>query len=192
MKGILIMDNNNNINPQPAPGPAPAPAPQPVYQQPVYQQAVYQQPVYQQPVQYQQNPAYQMPPYQPAPAMNAPVVTEEDRKNRKKANLLCFISLALMILPEIISGIIGGISDVLDEVQAGYQSGSVIIQILLGGSGAAYIASWVLMLIARIKYKTTFSKVLMWVYIALLALTVIGIILIVAMCAWLIKDCHGF
>ena len=97
-----------------------------------------------------------------------------------------------MILPEIISGVIGGISDILSEVQAGYESAAFLLQILLGGSGAAYIASWVLMLIARIKYKTTFSKVLMWIYIGLLAVTVIGIILIVAMCAWLVKDCHGF
>ena len=177
------MDNNNNINsvqPQPAPAPAPAPGPA-------------QQPVYQQPVQYQQvPPVYQMPPYQMDPSVQSPVPTEEEKAKRKKANLLCFISIGLMVIPELLYSVIGGLSNSFDKISDNYETFGVITQILVGGMGASYIASWVLMLIARIKYKTTFSKVLMWIYIGILAVSVIGILLLVAMCAYILKDCHGF
>lgn len=206
------MENNNNINPQqpmsqpvqaaqpqpapapaPAPGPAPAPAPQPVYQQPVYQQPVYQQPAYQQPVQYQPvAPVYPMPQYQADPSLEAPLITEEEKQKRKKGNILCFISLALMIVPGILSGTISSFAETFEDAGGMSSTTGTIIEFLLGGAGASYIASWVLMIIARVKYKNTFSKVLMWIYIGLLAATVIGIILLVAMCAWMLKDCQGF
>ena len=49
------------------------------------------------------------------------------------------------------------------------------------------------MIIARVKYKESkFAKVLMWVYIGILAASVIAIILVIAMCAYMLKDCQGF
>lgn len=183
------MENNKSIdNVQPQPQAQPQPAPGPV------QPPVYPQPVYQQPVQYQQvPPVYSMPPYQMDPSMQAPVPTEEEKANRKKANILCIISLALMILPNIVSGAVSGITNTLDEITSdNYEAVETLLSIMVGGLGASYIASWVLMLIARIKYKTTFSKVLMWIYIGLLAAGIIGVILLIVMCAYIVQECQGF
>ena len=63
---------------------------------------------------------------------------------------------------------------------------------LTGLSGLANIAAWVLVIIARVKYKkNTFSKVLLIVYIILLALAVIGLVIIIATCASIVKHCPG-
>lgn len=188
------MENNkiiDNVQPQPQAQPQPAPGP---VQPPVYQEPAYPQSVYQQPVQYQQvPPAYSMPPYQADPSMQASVPTEEEKANKKKANILCIISLALMILPSIVSGALSGITNAFDDLSGeSYEALETFVSIALGGLGASYIASWVLMLIARIKYKTTFSKVLMWIYIGLLAAGLIGVILLVVMCAYIIQECNGF
>ena len=67
---------------------------------------------------------------------------------------------------------------------------AALISVLFGGS---YIASWVFLIIARVKYKESkFAKILMWVYIGILAAMIIGIILVIAMCAYILKDCQGF
>ena len=67
---------------------------------------------------------------------------------------------------------------------------AALISVLFGGS---YIASWVFLIIARVKYKESkFAKILMWVYIGILAAGIIGIILLIAMCAYILKDCQGF
>ena len=97
-----------------------------------------------------------------------------------------------MIVPGILSGTISSFAETFEDAGGMSSTTGTIIEFLLGGAGVSYIASWVLMIIARVKYKNTFSKVLMWIYIGLLAATVIGIILLVAMCAWMLKDCHGF
>jgi len=49
------------------------------------------------------------------------------------------------------------------------------------------------MIMARVKYKESkFAKVLMWVYIGLLAVAILAVILVIAMCAYILKDCQGF
>jgi hypothetical protein len=49
------------------------------------------------------------------------------------------------------------------------------------------------MIIARVKYKESkFAKVLMWVYIGILAAGILAVVLIIAMCAYMLKDCQGF
>lgn len=184
------MENNNNINnvqPQAQPQPAPGPVQQPVYQQPVYPQ-----PVYQEPYQYQ-GPAYNIPQLQVDPLIQKPVPTAEERANRRVANILCFISIALKVIPYFLYGTLSGATNAFDGLdQDSYEAMEVLISIVAGGLGLSYIASWVLVLIARIKYKTTFSKVLLWIYIGILAVTIIGVVLIVAMCAYMLKDCRGF
>ena len=117
---------------------------------------------------------------------------EERKKNNKKGNILCFISLGLMIIPSLISGVFGGVTDAFKDISDNYDAASVFVTAFSSILGGSYIASWVLMLIARIKYKTTFSKVLMWVYIGILAAGILATILIIAMCAYILKDCHGF
>ena len=190
------MDNNNfEQNTQPV---------QPQYQQPVQPQPAPYQPVQPQPASYQPvQPVYQQPVYQqpgqpygmPAPAyMGGESLLEEEerKKNLKKANILCFISLGLMVIPSLISGIFSGISDAFKSLSDNYDSASMLVTVLSSTLGGSYIASWVLMLIARIKYKTTFSKVLMWIYIGILAAGILATILIIAMCAYIVKDCQGF
>ena len=197
------MDNNNNqplVQPvqQPQIPPVDPQMGQPVYQQPVQQQV--QQPVYQQPA-YEQ---YYQQPYQPQPQYvqgnNATLginqadlyTPAEQSERRKKATILCIISLVCQFAPEIISGVFSGVLNSLDELtsNSSLEPITYAFSLLTGGT---YIASWVLMIIARVKYKESkFAKVLMWVYIGILAASVIAIILVIAMCAYMLKDCQGF
>ena len=173
------------------------------YQQPGQQQyqQQYQQP-YQQPGQqvYQQQ-YQQMPPQYVAPAYPAgqnvselDMMTPQERSERnKKATILCIISLGLHFLPEMITGAFSSIVEEISKTADIASSADIftgITSILLGGT---YIASWVLMIMARVKYKENkFAKVLMWVYIGILAVGILAVILIIAMCAYILKDCHGF
>lgn len=191
------MDNNNNINnfQQPA-EPQTQPVQQPVYQQapqPTYQQAP--QPVYQQYPQYQQVPGqYAAPVYPVDPVLGTPIPTKEERskkENNKKGNILCFISLGLMLLPYITTGILGGIIESVGSIADNYESTSIVSTILSTIVGGSYIGSWVCMIIARVKYKNTFSKVLMWIYIGLLIASVIAVVILIAMCAYMCRDCQG-
>jgi len=196
------MDNNNNqplVQPvqQPQIPPVDPQMGQPVYQQPVQQQV--QQPVYQQPA-YEQ---YYQQPYQPQPQYvqgnNATLginqtdlyTPAEQSERRKKATILCIISLVCQFAPEVIGGVLSGIIESVDELSSSsLEPLTYISSMIVGGT---YIASWVLMIIARVKYKESkFAKVLMWVYIGILAASVIALVLIIAMCAYMLKDCQGF
>lgn len=197
------MDNNNNqplVQPvqQPQMPPVDPQMGQPAYQQPVQQPV--QQPGYQQPA-YEQ---YYQQPYQPQPQyvqgnkatlgiQQADLYTPaEQSERRKKANILCIISLVCQFAPEIISGVFSGILQSVDDFasNSSLEPLAYVSSMIVGGT---YIASWVLMIIARVKYKESkFAKVLMWVYIGILAASIIAIILVVAMCAYLLKDCRGF
>ena len=181
------MDNNNNINNgQPV---QPQYQPQPVQPQAPYQQSYQQQP-YQQPVQYSA-PQYVDPLMVPADEMTQ----EEKRARRKAATILCIISLALHVLPSIISGVLTGISESLSSLDSldVNSVGSIMGSLYSFAFGGSYIASWVLLIIARVKYKESkFAKILMWVYIGLLAAGIIGIIILFLMCAYMLKDCQGF
>lgn len=212
MERERYMENNNNqplVQPvqQPQMPPVDPQMGQPVYQQPVQlpvQQPV-QQPVYQ-PLQPDPNqPAYMyQPAYQPQPQyvqgnkatlgiQQADLYTPaEQSERRKKANILCIISLVCQFAPEIISGVFSGILQSVDDFasNSSLEPLTYVSSMIVGGT---YIASWVLMIIARVKYKESkFAKVLMWVYIGILAASIIAIILVVAMCAYLLKDCRGF
>ncbi len=195
------MDNNNNqplVQPVQQPQMPPydpqmgQPMQQPVYQQPVQQPV--QQPAYEQ---------YYQQPYQPQPqyvqgnkatlGINQTdlYTPAEQSERRKKATILCIISLVCQFAPEVIGGLLSGIIESVDELSSSsLEPLTYISSMIVGGT---YIASWVLMIIARVKYKESkFAKVLMWVYIGILAASVIAIVLIVAMCAYILKDCQGF
>ena len=191
------MDNNNN---QPLVQPVQQP------QMPPYDPQIgqpMQQPVYQQPVQQPAYEQYYQQPYQPQPQYvqgnNATLginqtdlyTPAEQSERRKKATILCIISLVCQFAPEVIGGVLSGIIESVDELSSSsLEPLTYISSMIVGGT---YIASWVLMIIARVKYKESkFAKVLMWVYIGILAASVIAIVLIVAMCAYILKDCQGF
>lgn len=206
MERERYMENNNNqplVQPvqQPQIPPVDPQMGQPV-QQPVYQQPV-QQPVYQ-PVQPDPSqPAYMyQPAYQPQPQyvqgnkatlgiQQADLYTPaEQSERRKKATVLCVISLVCQFAPELITGVFSGIAESLDDLSSSFESLTYATSLIALGT---YVASWVLMIIARVKYKESkFAKVLMWVYIGILAASVIAIVLVIAMCAYMLKDCQGF
>lgn len=192
---------NNNANPvqpvnQPAPAPAPGPASSPAQvsapaPSPAPAPAQYQQ--YQQP--YQQGQAQPVIPQYPDNRSDYDLLTVDQKaERRKKANILCFISLGLHFAPELILGIMAGImQSVSGTLSNGSSSSEIFSTISSMVLGSTYIASWVFMIIARVKYKESkFAKVLMWIYIGMVALYVIGIIILIAMCAYILKDCQGF
>ena len=192
MERERYMENNNN---QPLVQPVQQPQIPPV--DPQMGQPV-QQPVYQQPV---QQPVYQ-PAYQPQPQyvqgnkatlgiQQADLYTPaEQSERRKKATVLCVISLVCQFAPELITGVFSGIAESLDDLSSSLEPLTYATSMVALGT---YVASWVLMIIARVKYKESkFAKVLMWVYIGILAASVIAIVLVIAMCAYMLKDCQGF
>ncbi|MBO4243348.1 MAG: hypothetical protein J5883_08735 [Clostridiales bacterium] len=131
----------------------------------------------------------------PAPA-NSQTETPEDRK---KANTLCVISLICMFAPGFLLTIFSVIMEgalSLDPTGIdpnSFNPLSVMMTIGTSISGLAEIAAWVLMIYVRVKYrKNTFGKVLMFLYIGLLILLIIGFILLVIMCVGIMKSCHGF
>ncbi|MBP5654666.1 MAG: hypothetical protein J6X33_04075 [Clostridiales bacterium] len=148
-----------------------------------YQQPPYQQPQYQpQPQQFMaQQPAY----WQTTPQVRAEA--EDPASRKKKANILCFISLGLSFVPYFMSFLMilmGEFSDV-----SKYKSSDFLIDIMVSLMGASYIASWVLMIIARVKFKeSVFAKILMWVYIGMAAL---GVIAVMAFIAWCVSQCSN-
>ena len=153
------MDNNNNIfndrqnyQPQQAQDPQqyqpqyqqPYQQPQyqqPVYQQPPYQQAPYQQPVYQQPV-YQQ-PVYQQPAAPQKPLRPIDLLPPDERAARKKkATVLCVISLILQIAPYILMGVMEALIGSSSSYSGSNVSPAAVeAQILLYAMGGTYIAS---------------------------------------------------
>lgn len=187
--------------PQPAPAePQFAQPAQQVPAQPVYQQQ-YQQPgqqVYQQ--QYQQPNPQMQPQYMVQPNPGDLKMSEYDMMSpaekadrKKKANILCFISLGLHFIPEMISGVFSGIIENISDLSSNGSLSEVLTTVYAILFGGTYIASWVLMIMARVKYKESkFAKVLMWVYIGLLAVAILAVILVIAMCAYILKDCQGF
>ncbi|MBR1797080.1 MAG: hypothetical protein IJ757_03580 [Clostridiales bacterium] len=84
----------------------------------------------------------------------------------KAANILCIVSLVLMLFAPVTSLLIGLSLTTGD-------TNSTVYGMISFFSCVFAIAAWILVIIARVKYKTTFSKVLLIIYIVL---TVLGII----------------
>ena len=111
---------------------------------------------------------------------------KETDVDSKKANKLGIISICMYfggpvlsyIASLFVSIIMSAISYSANEAAVlGAAAFSIIVGICTFG---IRIASWVLMIIMRIKYpNNTFGKILMWVYIGLLALRIIIIVLVV-------------
>ncbi len=144
--------------------------------QPSAQPVQYQQPV-QQPVYTQYSQQYAVP-------QALPVVDTEAREKTKNGNILCFISLACYLAPSIIGGILSAVTDSFEKMQQSLTGSSYSLSSLVSSSvmTAAYIAAWVLVIIARTKYKNTFSKVLLWIYIGTLVLGIIALVVVIAFC----------
>ena len=91
-----------------------------------------------------------------------------------KGTKLCIISLLCMFLTPIVIFLIAG--NFMSGDISGATAGAYGVMIPL--DIASYIVAWVLAIISRVKYKNTFSLVLIIIYGSLLALSVIGIIVL--------------
>ncbi len=105
---------------------------------------------------------------------------------QKQVTTLCIISLVCHYVPLLgIASLISTLSSVMGEAASNSISG--LLSTLEFG---AWIASWVLMIVARTKDKTrTFPKVLMWVYIIELILTILAIIALFVFFAAMVASC---
>lgn len=95
-------------------------------------------------------------------------------QNDKGGTKLCVISLLCMFLAPIVIFIIAGMFMSGDISGATADAYGVMIPL----DFIVYIVAWVLAVISRIKYKNTFSLVLIIIYSVLLVLSVVGIALL--------------
>ena len=119
---------------------------------------------------------------QPAPSAPDP--------GRKTELLLCFLSLGLHLFAP---GVASIAVYMLESINSGSgELGDIIATVGSSFGSIGYIASWVLMIIARVKFKkSVFAKVLMWVYIGLLVATVAVVVFIIVSCINALRDCPG-
>ena len=91
-----------------------------------------------------------------------------------KGTRLCVISLICMFFAPIVIFLIAG------RFMSGDISGATAdaYGLMIPLDIASYIAAWALAIISRVKYKNRFSLVLIIIYGSLLALSVIGIIVL--------------
>lgn len=159
-------------------------------------QAAYQQPLQQyQPAQAAYQPAQQYQPVQPQPAQQfqpeQPV--DETPEEKKAGNRLSRISLILQIAGVAISSIISSLEAYAATGigEYSYSMPDTLNYILSFAISGTYIASIILMIIARVKYKKNkFAKVLMWIYIGEAALAVVTVVLVWLFFAALCTACN--
>jgi uncharacterized membrane protein len=102
-------------------------------------------------------------------------------KSKKTADLMCLISICMMFLPLIVF-----------FLWSLFFEGSFLDNIVMDILGILPLAAIVLMVIVRIKYpKNTFGKVLMWLYIVLVAIAALLVVACIAFCFYLIESCKG-
>lgn len=114
-----------------------------------------------------------------------PMTYRDPEKDRKNANTLCIISLICYFVPGLINFIYTFVtlSSVADYESYEYTGGGGSY-LLSGLNFLAFIAAWVLMIVARVNYPNSkFAKVLMWVYIGLFILGIIATVVIIVTCA---------
>lgn len=105
-----------------------------------------------------------------------------NEEENKKANKLCIISLCLKYIPTVISGALYGISS----------DSNFITNLLICLLGLCPLAAFVIMITVRVKYpKNKFGKIIMWIYIIELILTIISILIIIITCGTILRDCRG-
>lgn len=102
------------------------------------------------------------------------------------ANVLCTISLCLYFAGSTVIGI-------LVMMLSAIPFTGPLAGLLSLASGLCPIAAYVLMIIARVKCpKSTYAKVVMWIYIVLFILSVIALIIMMVACAGLLASCAGY
>lgn len=108
-------------------------------------------------------------------------------EDNKKATILCIVSLGLMFAIPLICSIITVLL-----MDAAADSSAVQSITMLFGCITAFspLAALALMIYTRIRYpKSRFGKILMWIYIAIAILVVIGVIVVFATCMYEVDRC---
>jgi hypothetical protein len=110
-----------------------------------------------------------------------------NKNDNKIPNILCIFSLACLVLPIIFLIITIILSNYLEgstDSDAMYAVSQIFIYVLSWATSLIPIGI-VLMLIARIRYpKNLFGKIMMWVYIVVVAICVICIIAVIVVCGY--------
>lgn len=145
-----------------------------------------------------QNVMPEQPYYNQVPMTPPPESPEEIKK---KANTLCLIDTILMFGPGIVSAILLAIFSILNiNVDGSTVNNINTSDSILGGlyalvsgiNSLAKLASFVLMIVIRIKYpQSVWGKVLMWIFIAEAILVVIGAALLIFACTSSLRSCSG-
>lgn len=103
------------------------------------------------------------------------------------ANVLCTISLCLYFGGSTVIGILIGILSAAPLITG------PLMSLLSIASGLCPIAAYVLMIIARVKCpKSTYAKVVMWIYIALFILSIIVFLIMLVACTGLLVSCANY
>lgn len=131
----------------------------------------------------------------PISEQNVQVITQpktmEDPEEKKKANMLCTISLILKYGMGLITGVVAGVMSAIGNPSS--SSYSVIASantVLASLTGIAGLAAFVIMIVVRVKYpKNTFGKVIMWIYIVELILSILAAIILIVACASALSAC---
>ena len=125
-----------------------------------------------------------------------PVVEEtpvvDEKTNNHLANVLCTISLCLYFGMPLVSFMIYiftfGLS--FNDDSAVSAIGTFFTSIMSLLSSVATLAAYVLMIVARVKCpKSTYAKVVMWLYIALFVMGLITLVVIMVTCAGILAEC---
>ena len=122
----------------------------------------------------------------PIPETKKEVVVQsvEDPEDKKKANMLCTISLILKYGMGLIVGVTSGVFSTIASSSTSHTAISSINAVLASLSGIAGLGAFVLMIVVRVKYpKNTFGKVIMWIYIIELILSILAAIILIVACA---------
>lgn len=131
-------------------------------------------------------PSSPLPLPEPAP-VNSDIPDDFTPEDRKKANILCVISLVLMFVASFVfTFIMMGINS--SDIPTGISEAlSAIFGFLTTGSEVAALA---IMIYVRVKYKqSVFGKVLMWLYIIIGIMILIGAILLISICIYEWEKC---
>ena len=126
-------------------------------------------------------------PVPPAPVYNNTSNDDLSPEDRKKANILCIISLVLMF---VFSTLMSVVIMAINNSSNSSEIGTVITGICGFLSTGSEIAAIAIMIYVRVRYKNSiFGKVLMWLYIVIGILILIGAILLIWICLYEFEKC---
>ncbi len=122
----------------------------------------------------------------PAMPVTAAMPQVDYAARKKKADMLCYISLGLYA-----ASIVSAIVTYVYSAYVNYETQNIIFKILSAFSSVAFEAAWVLVIVARAKFRENrFAKILLWVYIAMAITVAVILIAIIAYCVYTCATCN--